>query len=421
MAPFDSAAASETATATTASVPTKVFFQVTAEGNQAIAANQTYINDWTLDHNVSPTTETQFTGGTHNFFRCRKAGLYKIQAMISPSHANTGACKVIAYLHKNKLYTNLTDDYVTAAASYDFRLSTYTLNPDTSVGRDYTLTGQGSPASLNIDAGGANVTIDTSDGIQGATSNFIALRSADIPLHDCIGTGSSGFSFEMSIKLNADTDGSIFDVDTTPHSSQNSLFKVFYRSNLGELTILYIDHNGDQVNTADTSTILLDSTSFVHLIITMSAGGQLKVYQNNSNTNTYNLAAMGNASDVTSVRIGRERNDQTGSLRDGCIEQIKFLRFYSLVLNTSQISNLYNAHILGQVSDNIQSQGLDYTPPDGNNNLSPLFINTIKNLEVDDRLSVGYTIATLSNSSVFRASTIGTYTNVIIESMDLKV
>ena len=64
MAPFDSAAASETATGdiltVIASVPTKVFFQVTA-ASQSISANQTYINNWTLDHNVSPTTGTQFT------------------------------------------------------------------------------------------------------------------------------------------------------------------------------------------------------------------------------------------------------------------------------------------------------------------------------------------------------------------------
>lgn len=365
-----------------------------------------YATSWTLAAEGSGGLPTQF-GNSKFVFRCRRAGDYKVDFITTLAHSGTGLKNTTLLLEKFKLYTLLTNDFIVAAASYDFRQAVYTAIADTTVLRQYPLEGQGDfAAELNVDANEPNPTITTADGVQGSPGSFIALRSNDIPLHNHIGTGSTGFSFEFSMRVNNNTNGALLDVDVPNGNFVNSLFKVFHVSTAGTLSIVYIDNTGSQVIN---SGINFNQNAFVHFVITVEGGGTMRVYQDKVLSNTFTGNPMGtNGNNVTGVRIGRQNNPHGGSLRDGCTEQIRFLRFYTSVLTQSSVSDLYNAHVLGESSSLVMTAGDQATvnPPQLYQQMN---MHTIVNLAVDDRLAISYSTA--------GAFTLGTFTNLFVTSL----
>jgi hypothetical protein len=312
----------------------------------AADASFTSVSDGFITYSSSPIVQN----GTfsNNAFSPGRTGDYKVTSNLT----FTGGSATVRI---GKSLTQLSNNILTAALSYDFRTASNTYTTP-----DLNLFLNDDSASLILDSGSA--TINTSDGYQGGTSHYIDLTSFP--------TGSKlppNFAFELVLKLNSPSgqpstsNQPIFVVHKNVRQLEEHMIRLFRYGTTSDLRLQF-NNSVDSVGvTLSDHHIAFNNNhqEFEHLFIQFTSNG-CTVYRNgvqatatqstsNPNNNQATLTTSnGTAINVTKVTLGRylDRNGSGSSDQDNGIEHIKFFRYYTQSATADQVRSLYEQHAL---------------------------------------------------------------------------
>ena len=352
---------------------TAIYFEAEFSGNNTSFVSNTInlINQWSLKE---ATTDISFTNNSNVFKPLRDAHYMIIaQANLDFGSTSSGTPKSELILYKYSTIETLTNLIVSANKSYDFRKVNNTITGSS----PYTLSftdPSGSPisdsANLVIDSGNIPV-FDTINGYPGSINHYLDLTTfpnTRLP---------TNFAFELNLKLNSlgdsnNNDQPIFTLHKQrTQSGTVEQFMRLYRKGTSstELTFEYINifryDSNDNISYAWNGHKIhfnIDYTQFEHILITIVDGVGVTIYKNgsqvgfNSNgisdtygTNTNTDYTGRNNSEIiypSGLVIGRFLDRfGLGSDDDSGIEVIKYFRFYDTLVSSTQVYELYQAHV----------------------------------------------------------------------------
>ena len=352
---------------------TAIYFEAEFSGNNTSFVSNTInlINQWSLKE---ATTDISFTNNSNVFKPLRDAHYMIIaQANLDFGSTSSGTPKSELILYKYSTIETLTNLIVSANKSYDFRKVNNTITGSS----PYTLSftdPSGSPisdsANLVIDSGNIPV-FDTINGYPGSINHYLDLTTfpnTRLP---------TNFAFELNLKLNSlgdsnNNDQPIFTLHKQrTQSGTVEQFMRLYRKGTSstELTFEYINifryDSNDNLSYAWNGHKIhfnIDYTQFEHILITIVDGVGVTIYKNgsqvgfNSNgisdtygTNTNTDYSGRNNSEIiypSGLVIGRFLDRfGLGSDDDSGIEVIKYFRFYDTLVSSTQVYELYQAHV----------------------------------------------------------------------------
>ncbi len=232
---------------------------------------------------------------------------------------------------------------------YDFRLANF----NTSGVGTHQLYGQGYDASLIITSSTAQPYIDGS-GIYLPNGTHIELNTNDWPLMAEHENGlpinsvhNRTLSIEFYFKAGTVPSGQlnqILSIDLSQNNDRNNYLLYLTHSESNKLEFSYTaSYSGSDLVFVGSPKITIDVNNFEHIVMTMSANGEMYIYKNGVYDNSFNLGHPLTNYYPSKVTLGIKSNVATSYI-DG--PQIAFIKYYDGVLYENEVEHIYNENVV---------------------------------------------------------------------------